>query len=668
MASLLAVIALLSGLLLGGCGGGDDEPPVMASVAVHPADAEVAEGGATELTVRGAGTPPLQYQWRRNGVELPGATSERLALPPATACHSGDEFDVMVSNEAGSDLSRAATLTVRPAPGAAPKREADPAAISGPEAGPVQPPCAAEAVAQGSADAIPTPADGPADTAAAPAEGSGAGDAGPAAAAADEAAADPEGGSAAAPGAPGEAESGDAGDAAAADTRVAPFAATPPRIVTAPRSVLANPGQAVSFRVVARGTAPLRYQWRRNNVDIPGATRASYTTPRLTLSFNRSTYRVVVRNAAGTRLSAAALLTVTERPIAPILTVQPAPLRVPIGQAAVFRVQALGSTPSYQWFRDGRRIPGATGAVYRLARPAPTDSGAQFRVRVSNRIGTVVSLPATLTVGAAIAPRIALQPESVTARSGATVAFLVVATGTPPFRYEWRRNGVPVPGATAARLAVQASAANRGAVYSVRVRNSAGSRLSRGALLSVADTVAGPLLQRNNCLACHAYDRKVIGPSFLDIAARYAGQPRKAYLVQRILGGGGGVWGPVPMPANPQVTPAEAGAIAGWLLAGAPPAAGPPSVARQPADVQVAPGGFATFGVSARGVAPLGYQWRRNGAVVLGATGPNYTTEALAAADDGTRITVTVRNAQGSVTSRTALLRVIDPAPYPYPY
>jgi len=70
----------------------------------------------------------------------------------------------------------------------------------------------------------------------------------------------------------------------------------------------------------------------------------------------------------------------------------------------------------------------------------------------------------------------------------------------------------------------------------------------------------------------------------------------------------------------------------------------------------------------ARGVSPLGYQWRRNGAVILGATGPSYTTEVLSEDDDGMRITVTVRNVQGRLTSRTALLGVTMPSPYPTPY
>ena len=75
------------------------------------------------------------------------------------------------------------------------------------------------------------------------------------------------------------------------------------------------------------------------------------------------------------------------------------------------------------------------------------------------------------------------------------------------------------------------------------------------------------LAQQKNCLACHAADKKVIGPSYKDVAAKYAGQKDAAdKLAQKIMKGGSGVWGPVPMPANPQVNADEAKTLATWIL------------------------------------------------------------------------------------------------------
>jgi cytochrome c len=75
------------------------------------------------------------------------------------------------------------------------------------------------------------------------------------------------------------------------------------------------------------------------------------------------------------------------------------------------------------------------------------------------------------------------------------------------------------------------------------------------------------MAQKKNCMACHATDKKLIGPSYKDVAAKYAGQKDASdKLAQKILKGGSGVWGAVPMPANPQVTEAEAKQLAAWVL------------------------------------------------------------------------------------------------------
>ncbi len=75
------------------------------------------------------------------------------------------------------------------------------------------------------------------------------------------------------------------------------------------------------------------------------------------------------------------------------------------------------------------------------------------------------------------------------------------------------------------------------------------------------------LAQSKNCMACHAVDKKVVGPAFKDIAAKFGSQPGAAdMLAQKIVKGSSGVWGPVPMPANTQVSAAEAKTLANWVL------------------------------------------------------------------------------------------------------
>lgn len=76
------------------------------------------------------------------------------------------------------------------------------------------------------------------------------------------------------------------------------------------------------------------------------------------------------------------------------------------------------------------------------------------------------------------------------------------------------------------------------------------------------------LAKAKNCMACHAVGNKLVGPSYKDVAAKYNGQKgAEDKLVQKVMKGGAGTWGPVPMPANPQVSEAEARSLVKWVLA-----------------------------------------------------------------------------------------------------
>ncbi len=75
------------------------------------------------------------------------------------------------------------------------------------------------------------------------------------------------------------------------------------------------------------------------------------------------------------------------------------------------------------------------------------------------------------------------------------------------------------------------------------------------------------LAQKKNCMACHAVDKKVLGPAYKDVAAKYAGQKDAVdKLASKVMKGGSGVWGNIPMPANPQVSEAEAKQLVQWIL------------------------------------------------------------------------------------------------------
>jgi cytochrome c len=95
-------------------------------------------------------------------------------------------------------------------------------------------------------------------------------------------------------------------------------------------------------------------------------------------------------------------------------------------------------------------------------------------------------------------------------------------------------------------------------------------------LVSAAVLVSAPafasldLAKKNACMACHAVDKKVLGPSYLDVAKKYAGQKdAEASLIKNIKAGGAGKWGPIPMPAQAALSDADTKTLADWIMAGA---------------------------------------------------------------------------------------------------
>lgn len=98
-------------------------------------------------------------------------------------------------------------------------------------------------------------------------------------------------------------------------------------------------------------------------------------------------------------------------------------------------------------------------------------------------------------------------------------------------------------------------------------------KLTTLALMALASTAAlanADLAKKNNCLACHAVDKKIVGPAYQDVAKKYAGQAdAEATVMKNIKAGGSGKWGPIPMPPQTQLSDADAKALAAWVLGGA---------------------------------------------------------------------------------------------------
>src|SRR5258708_33506020 len=171
-----------------------------------------------------------------------------------------------------------------------------------------------------------------------------------------------------------------------------------PSITTQPVSQTVKAGQMATFSVAATGTAPLTYQWKKNNAAISGANSSSYTTAATTSSDTGAQFTVAISNAVGAVTSNAAPLTVN---VPPSITAQPASQTVTAGQTATFVVTATGTAPlSYQWQKNGTAISGANSASYTTPATTTADNGAQFTVIIKNSAGRVTSSAASLSVHA----------------------------------------------------------------------------------------------------------------------------------------------------------------------------------------------------------------------------------------------------------------------------
>lgn len=167
----------------------------------------------------------------------------------------------------------------------------------------------------------------------------------------------------------------------------------------------------------------------------------------------------------------------------PTITTQPQGKTTCAGEAVTFQVEASGTTPlSYQWNKDGSAISGATSASYTINSVSSADAGS-YTVTVSNSAGNTTSSPAALTVTAP--PTITAHPSAPTACAGSSVSMTVTAAGSPPLKYQWRKEDTDIAGATTASLTLPTITGKDAGFYTVVVTNPCGSVTSEPATLTV---------------------------------------------------------------------------------------------------------------------------------------------------------------------------------------
>jgi alpha-tubulin suppressor-like RCC1 family protein len=476
--------------------------PVAPTITTQPEGKALVAGGGATLSVGVAGTPVLLYQWKKDGIDVTAGTAASLSLAAVTSNQAGS-YIVVVSNGRGSVTSAAAVVTVDQTP-SAPSIVTHPAGVAvktGASATfSVRAAGTGTLVYQWRRNEVPL-AGATSATLTLPSV------------------------QFAQAGLYDVVVTNTVGTATSSPAPLTLLDILPPVITRDPVAVATTPGQRVEFSVDATGT-DLRYQWRRESVDIPGATGRVFVLAAAGVT-DAGAYSVAVFNDLGRVVSNAAQLRVdsvqgTMKVIGSAgLLAGGGTITLELGTSYIGNAPVqLGWTlvlpPGFSYDGgenepDVKPAAGNTGSVDWAYVSIPTGPAA-FRVRiayvagltgrhslfgtVSYRTGLLPSSvsPAPVTVLRVDAPVITRQPAAVFVVAGTSAAFSVEAQGGA-LTYQWFRNGQPIQGANSPSLAFDPARGTDAGDYLVRVSNAVASVDSNVVKLTVFDVVAEHAVQ-----------------------------------------------------------------------------------------------------------------------------------------------------------------------------
>lgn len=207
-------------------------------------------------------------------------------------------------------------------------------------------------------------------------------------------------------------------------------------------------------------------------------------------------------------------LTLTIKPkagvVSPSITAGPQSLVVVQGSAARFEVAAAGGAPlSYQWLLNGRDLSGQTSSVLTLSGVGAGDEGS-YTVRVTNSAGSVTSSAAQLQV--LVRPLITTLSSAPTITEGDPLTLAVSATGSVPMAFQWKKDGVILPGATGEGFTISKAAVVDSGTYTVSISNGAGEVISQGVPVVVKPVVLFPVVIENLIYSSGTFRFTASGP------------------------------------------------------------------------------------------------------------------------------------------------------------
>ncbi|MDR3459471.1 MAG: immunoglobulin domain-containing protein [Verrucomicrobiae bacterium] len=421
----------------------------------------------------------------------------------------------------------------------------------------------------------------------------------------------------------------------------------PPEFTLQPTNRAVAVGTNVTFTAHVNNPTTTYFQWRKNGTDIAGATEMAYTLYNVQLS-DAGVYAVFANNSIAGVTSSNALLQVG---MPPAITQPPASLTVTQGQPATFTLGASGTPLNYYWKKNGVFIPGATNAALTFANAVYTNAGS-YMCQVSNFLGNLTSVAATLTVYAP--PAILAQPAGQTVGVSSNFTVAVSANGTAPLAYQWLKDGNLLANPAGASITITNAQVTDGGGYSVIIANSFGSVTSAVAVISVTNfppfIVTQPAggnypVGSNFSLSVVAGGTAPFAYQWSTNGAPIPGAVAASYAVTNAQTNDSWAYTVTVTNISGGITSAAAVVNVGYA----------PVVVQQPLSVTNNAGGTNGFAVTLFGSSPLLYQWFKDGMPIPNATNISLMLPNLQSNQVGYYF-VSVTNIYGGTVSSNAAL------------
>lgn len=434
-------------------------------------------------------------------------------------------------------------------------------------------------------------------------------------------------------------------------------AAQPPVITSHPQSQAIALQGYLSLSVGVSGTQPFTYQWKKDGVDLTGATSSSYWNNSMTAAVAGS-YTVMVGNAQGSATSEPAVITLLPAQ-APVILQQPASQNLVAGTSLSLSVSVRAQpSATYQWSKDGVALPGAISSYYGKSNIASSDAG-NYSVVVTNSAGTATSTNAAVAISPPVAPRIIQDPSSASLLPG-DYSYLSVSASVANVTYQWQKNGVALPNATYSNYTISGAQPGDAGSYTVAVTNSAGTATSRAGVITVDTISTRPVITYTAGSALVASGSSVgvsVNLSVSTATLRWLkdgvaipGATSTNFNLQNFNATTAGTY-------TAEVTTAAGTVTSGPIVLQQLDAGQLPQITMQPVATTIDLGQYLNLSVSAQGENPLAYQWQKNGTPIPGAASAYYGFQVSNASDAGA-YTVVITNRNGSVTSAAATVAI----------